>query len=90
MVVVLRLARQGHWRASDSVMLGTAALWVLCTVVYWWLWGVGFDAADAFQPEPDIMKWYEPSFLVGLGSFITFWVAFLVSVIHRTSDTAAS
>jgi hypothetical protein len=89
MVVVLRLARQGPWRVTDGVMLGTAVLWLVCTVVYWWLWGVGFDAADALQPEPDVMKWYGPSFFVGLGAFITFWVSFVVGVIHRTPNRAA-
>lgn len=88
MMVVLRLARQGPWRVTDGVMLGTAVLWLLCTVVYWWLWGVGFDAADALQPQPEVMKWCGPSFLVGLGSFITFWATFVASVIRRTSNRA--
>jgi len=28
------------------------------------------------------MRWYEPSFLVGFGAFIAFWVAFVVRVIQ--------
>ncbi len=66
-------------------MLGAAVLWLACTVFFWWLWGVGFDAADANQPLPAIMTWYAPSFWVGLGAFIAFWVAFVGSVIQIAS-----
>lgn len=88
MIVALVLARQDRWRVGSVVMLGTAVLWLASTVVFWWLWGVGFDAADAFQPLPAVMKWYEPSFWVGLGAFITFWGAFVVSVIRRSPEGA--
>ena len=57
-VVALCLTRQGPSRAGSVVMLGTAVLWLACTVVFWWLWGVGFDAADANQPLPAVMRWY--------------------------------
>jgi hypothetical protein len=90
MVVALFLVHQGHSRVGSVVMLGTAVLWLVCTVVHWWLWGVGFDATDALQPQPPVMKWAVPSLWVGLGAFVTFWVAFVVSVIHRSSDRAAS
>jgi len=83
MVVAVRLARQGHSRGTDAVMLVTLVLWLVSTVVHWWLWGLGFDAADASLPMPGVMRWYKPSFLVGLGSFIMFWVAFAVSVIRQ-------
>ena len=83
-VVALGLTRQGPSRASSVVMLGTAVLWLACTVVFWWLWNVGFDAADANQPLPAFMRWYEPSFVVGLGAFIAFWLAFVVRVIQIT------
>lgn len=89
MVAALFLARQGRSRVGSVVMLGTAVLWLACSVVYWWLWGVGFDATDALQPQPPVMKWYGPSFFVGLAAFITFWVTFVVSVIRRSSDRAA-
>jgi len=82
MVVALILAHEGRWRVINVVMLGTALLWLACTVVFWWLWGVGFDATDANQPLPAVMRWYEPSFLVGFGAFIAFWVAFVVKVIQ--------
>ena len=86
MVVALHLARQGRARVGSVVMMrGTGALWLACTVVFWWLWRVGFDAADASQPEPAVMKWAEPSFLVGLGAFITFWATFVVSVIRKNA-----
>lgn len=81
-VAALFLTRQGPSRAGSVVTLSTAVLWLACTVVFWWLWGVGFDAADANQPLPAVMRWYEPSFLVGFGAFIAFWVAFVVSVIQ--------
>jgi hypothetical protein len=83
MVVALYLGRDKPSRVGWLVMLGTAALWLACTVTFWWLWGVGFDAADANQPLPAIMKWYEPSFFVGLGAFITFWIAFVASVVRK-------
>ena len=84
MVVALVLTRRGPSRAGSVVMLGTAVLWLACTIVFWWLWGVGFDAADANQPLPAVMRWYKPSFVVGLGAFIAFWLAFVVSVIQIT------
>jgi hypothetical protein len=84
-MVMVPKARQGPWRVSDRVMLGTTVLWLVCTVVYWWLWGVAFDALDANKPLPAITKWGDPIFVVGLGAFITFWVAFAVSVRRRAS-----
>lgn len=88
-VVALSVAPRGQSRAAWVVMLAASLLWTVCTVVYWWLWGVGFDAAEAFQPEPSIMRWAEPSFVVGACGFLTFWVAFVASAIqvsrhHRT------
>jgi hypothetical protein len=90
MVGALFLARQGRPRVVSVVMLGTAVLWLVCSVAHWWLWGVGFDATDALQPQPPVMKWALPSLWVGLGAFVTFWVAFAVSVIRRSSDRPAS
>lgn len=90
MVAALLLAHQGRSRVGSVVMLGMALLWLACTVVSWWLWDVGFNATDALQPQPDVMKWYGPSFFVGLGAFITFWVTFVGSVIRRSSARAAS
>jgi hypothetical protein len=88
MVVALHLARQNPWRGTDIVMLGTLMLWLVCTVAFWWLWGVGFDAADANQPPPAGTQWAGPIFLVGLGAYVAFWAAFAVSVIRRASGAA--
>jgi hypothetical protein len=85
MVVALHLARHNPWRGADIVMLGTLMLWLACTVAFWWLWGVGFDAADANQPPPPGQEWAGPLFLVGLGAYVTFWATFAVSVIRRAS-----
>ena len=84
MLVALFLAHrdQRSSRMGSVVLLGSAALWLACTIIFWWLWGVGFDAADSFQPQPDVMKWATPSFLVGLGAFIAFWATFVVSVVR--------
>jgi hypothetical protein len=86
MVFALHLARHNPWRATPIVMLGTLMLWLVCTVAFWWLWGVGFDAADANQPLPAVTSWTGPSFLVGLGAFVTFWAAFVVSVVRKSSE----
>jgi hypothetical protein len=88
MVVALHLARHNPWRGTDIVMLAALMLWVVGTVAFWWLWGVGFDAADANLPLPDVMKWEGPSFFVGLGAFVTFWAAFAANVIRRASGAA--
>jgi hypothetical protein len=87
-VLALHLARHNPWRATDLVMLGTLMLWLVCTVAFWWLWGVGFDAADANQPLPAVARWTGPSLLVGLGAFVTFWAAFVVSVVRKSSERA--
>lgn len=69
-------------RMGSVVLLGSAALWLACTIIVWWLWGVSFDAEDNFQPQPAVTKWAGPAFLVGLGAFITFWATFVVSVVR--------
>ncbi len=88
MVVALHLARHSPWRGTDIVMLAALMVWLVCTVAFWWLWGVGFDAADANQPPPPGQQWAGPMFLVGLGAYITFWAAFAVTVIRRASGAA--
>lgn len=88
MVVALHLARHHPRRGTDTVMLGTLMLWLVCTVGHWWLWGVGFDAADANQPPPAGTQWTGPLFLVGLGAYLTFWAVFAVSVSRRASGAA--
>jgi hypothetical protein len=88
MVIAYLLDRERPSRVGSTVMLGAGVLWLACTVTFWWLWGVGFDAADANQPPPAVMGWYAPSFMVGLGAFITFWVTFAVSVIRRSHERA--
>jgi hypothetical protein len=88
MVVALHLARHNPWRGTDIMMLGTLMLWLVCTVAFWWLLGVGIDAADANQPPPAGQQWTGPSFLVGLGAFAAFWAAFVVSVVRKSSERA--
>lgn len=88
MVVALHLTRHNPWRGTDIVMLAALMLWLVCTVAFWWLWGVGFDAADANQPLPAVTSWTGPSFLVGLGAFVAFWAAFVVSVVRKSSERA--
>ena len=61
------------WRVGRVLMLGFLTAWVVCTVLFWWLWGVGFDAADALRPMPLVMALYEPSFWLGAVSFVLFW-----------------
>ncbi|PFG34655.1 hypothetical protein [Sanguibacter antarcticus] len=85
LLVALLVTRHGPSRAGRVVMLSAAVLWLACTVLFWWLWGVGFDAADAGQPPPAVMGWYGPSFWVGLGAFVTFWIAFVVRVVQVAS-----
>jgi hypothetical protein len=88
MVVALHLARHSPWRGTDIVMLAALMLWLACTVVFWWLFYVGFDAADADQPPPAGTQWTGPLFLVGFGAYVTFWAVFAVSVIRRASAAA--
>lgn len=81
-----------RWRTGVVIMTSSAVLWVGCTVAFWWLWGIGFDATDAMRPEPHVMVWAAPSFFTGLGAFVVFWATFLVGPLRRswTSPAAAS
>lgn len=78
------------WRVGEVLMLGSLATWVFCTVLFWWLWGVGFDAADAFRPMPPVMALYEPSLWLGVASFVVFWGALVVGEIRKRGKPKAS
>lgn len=70
-------------------MLGSLTTWVIGAVLFWWLWGVGFDAAEASRPDPPIMALYEPSFLLGAASFVLFWGALVVALIRGRNKSIA-
>jgi hypothetical protein len=78
----LLLVFRSRWRTGIVIMTGSAALWLGCTVAFWWLWGIGFDAADAMQPLPPVIIWSARSFFVGLGAFLVFWATFLVGLVR--------
>jgi hypothetical protein len=70
-------------------MLGSLTTWVICAVLFWWLWGVGFDAAEASRPDPPIMALYEPSFLLGAGSFVLFWGTLVIAIVRGRDKSIA-
>ncbi len=76
-------------RAWMVVMLSAATLWVACSVALFWLWGVGFDAADAMLPAPPVTRWFAPSFWVGFAAFIAFWAAFAASLLSRSRSRSS-
>lgn len=71
-------------------MLGSLTAWVICTLLFWWLWGVGFDAADAGRPDPAVMALYVPSFWLGAASFVFFWGMLVGGVIRGRAKAIAS
>jgi len=77
------------WRVGRVWMIGSLTTWVICTVLFWWLWGVGFDAAEAPRPMPPVMALYEPSFLLGAVSFVIFWGTLVVAVIRGRNKAIA-
>lgn len=77
------------WPVGRALMLGSLTTWVICAVLFWSLWGVGFDAAEASRPVPPIMALYEPSFLLGAASFVLFWGTLVVAVIRGRNKSIA-
>jgi hypothetical protein len=72
--VVVAWRTAGDWTTGKAILATSAALWVVCTVAFWWLWGVGFDAADALQPVPGYVDALSgPSLVVGAIAFVVFW-----------------
>lgn len=65
-------------------MVASAGVWLCCTVMFWWLWGVGFEAADALSPEPWITNLAAPSFALGCVAFVLFWLAVAMAVARGT------
>jgi len=70
-------------------MLGSLTTWVICAVLFWWLWGVGFDAAEALRLDPPVMALYEPTFLLGVASFVLFWGTLVAAVIRGRNGSVA-
>ena len=72
-----------HWRAGRIIMTSALVLWATCTVVFWWLWGVGLDAADSLRPDPPVMVLYLPSLVIGSVAFAVFFLTLGVGVVRR-------
>jgi hypothetical protein len=68
------------WRAGRVLMLASLVTWFACTVLVWWLVGVGFDAADALRPDPPVMALFRPAFWVGTVAFLTYWGTLVLGV----------
>lgn len=67
-----------HWRAGRIIMTSALVLWATCTVVFWWLWGVGFDAADSLRPDPPLMVLYLPTLIIGFVAFAVFFLTLAI------------
>jgi len=80
--VVLVGVVASSWPIGRALMLGSLTIWVICSILFWWLWGVGFNAADASRPDPPIMALYTPSFFLGAASFVLFWGTLVVATIR--------
>jgi hypothetical protein len=86
-IVAWRLA--GDWTPGKALMAVSAVLWAACTVVFWWVWRVGFDAADAMRPVPGYVGALSgPSLVVGSTAFLVFW-ATLARVLVRARRSPA-
>lgn len=77
------------WSVGRALMLGSLTTWVICAILFWWLWGVGFDAAEATRPDPPIMALYAPSFVLGTASFVLFWGTLVVAIIRGRNKSIA-
>lgn len=88
--VILTMRVSSGWRAGRIVMVSALALWVVCSFTFWWLWGVGFDAADSFKPEPAIMVLYDPSLMVGSVAFVVFVLTLGMGVVRRKVTTGSA
>lgn len=88
--VILVNRLMSSWWLGRLIALASLAVWAICTLVVWWLWGVGFEAADAGQPAPAVMALYRPAFVLGAAVFSVFWVILFVGTIRtrRAIDRA--
>ncbi|MET9018941.1 hypothetical protein ABZV93_03050 [Actinopolymorpha sp. NPDC004070] len=80
--VLLTARFSAAWRPGRLLMLASLGVWAVCSVVVWWLWGVGFEAADTGRPMPAVMVLERPSFVLGAGAFLLFWAHLLAGVVH--------
>jgi ABC-type Fe3+ transport system permease subunit len=88
MVVALRRAHAGRWGGGSLVMLVSGVLWLACLVASWWpLSGVDLEATASLQAQRAAMAWVRSLLLGALGAFVTFWIAFGVTVIRRSAGT---
>ena len=81
LAVVLGLAGSpNHW--SHWLMVTSAAVWLACSAFFWWTFGAAVDAADAFQPVPDLVRWGEPAFLLGCTAFLGMCASVVVALVR--------
>ena len=86
--VPLTMRASSQWRAGRIIMTSALVLWATCTMSFWWLWGVGFDAADSFRPDPPVMVLYLPSLIIGSVAFAVFFLTLGAGIVRSraTSD----
>jgi hypothetical protein len=81
LAVVLGLAGSpNHW--SHWLLVVSAVVWLACSAFFWWAFGASVDAADAFQPEPDLVRWAGPAFLLGGMAFLGMCASVVVAVVR--------
>jgi hypothetical protein len=81
--VLIVLAKAGsptHW--SHRMMLVSAAAWLVCTIYFWWAWGVAFEAEDAMRPVPNAARYDGAALLLGLIAFAGFVASVVVAVVR--------
>lgn len=76
-----------HW--SHLLMLVSAAVWLVCTVYFWWAWGVAFEAEDAMRPVPAAARYDGAALLLGLVAFAGFVAAVVVAVVRARRRAGA-
>jgi hypothetical protein len=79
---ILTARFSASWRTGRLAMRASLGVWAVCSVLVWWLWGAGFDAADTGRPMPTLMVLERPSFFLGAGAFVLFWVLLTVGVVR--------
>lgn len=83
--VAFVLARAGvhsHW--SHAVMVMSLIVGSAAAEFVWWVWGLGFDAADAFEEPPAIVAWMGPGVIVFLVSSACFIMSVIYAVVHES------
>jgi hypothetical protein len=81
LAVVLALAGSpNHW--SHWLMVTSAVVWLACSAFFWWSFGAAVDAADAFQPQPDLVRWGGPAFVLGGVAFLGMCASVVVALVR--------